>query len=125
MKLVVFHTIFLIFSYLKKSFPLNLEVALIRNKNRKKASNIFTLPKKQKVFGYSTTAGESWMNNIRSKASLLAFLFFLPWLIQNQLFKRFMHSVFDLLASQFCVVWRVSKRLSTKNTFVTWKCERF
>ena len=74
MKLVVFHTIFLIFSYLKKSFPLNLEVALIRNKNRKKASNIFTLPKK--VFGYSTTAGESWMNNIRSKASLLAFLFF-------------------------------------------------
>ena len=78
MKLVVFHTIFLIFSYLKKSFPLNLEVALIRNKNRKKVSNIFTLPKKQKVFGYSTTAGESWMNNIRSKANLwlLAFLFF-------------------------------------------------
>ena len=88
MKLVVFHTIFLIFSYLKKSFPLNLEVALIRNKNRKKASNIFTLPKKQKVFGYSTTAGESWMNNIRSKASLLAFLFFFAMVDTKPAFQK-------------------------------------
>ena len=109
----------------RKVFLSTLKWPWLETKTEKKASNIFTLPKKQKVFGYSTTAGESWMNNIRSKASLLAFFIFLPWLIQNQLFKRFMHSVFDLLASQFCVVWRVSKRLSTKNTFVTWKCERF
>ena len=60
----------------RKVFLSTLKWPWLETKTEKKASNIFTLPKKQKVFGYSTTAGESWMNNIRSKASLLAFLFF-------------------------------------------------